>query len=199
MLFCTFWIIKLCLDLDPCIRIFLRIRIRIQRAKIMQIQIRILSTGKNCCQTSLQFCHAASFRTKLRCLLSYFFSTLIRCVSNWIQLADSAPNKNIFLIYFLSGWKNGGVGEPLQAPSLMLSPFPNGIKINSIKHIIRDFPSNFSCSIFFFLLVSCFYVMRPLQIVHVTLSCGAGRRDTRRFGGGRVWGISVEDPCFPSF
>ena len=69
--------------------------------------------------------------------------------------------------------------------------------------MVRDFPSNISCSIFFFPLVYCFYILRPLQIVLVTLSCGAGRREIRRFGGGRVWGISCSRrslcvKCFPT-
>ena len=36
-------------------------------------------------------------------------------------------------------------------------------------------------SFFFLLHVSCFYTLRPLQIVLLTLSCGAGRREIRRF------------------
>ena len=44
--------------------------------------------------------------------------------------------------------------------------------------ISRAFPSNFSkFSFFFLLLISCFYPLRPIQIVLVTSSCGAGRRD----------------------
>ena len=43
--FCSFWLIFFLLDQDPWIRIFLRIQIRIQEAKILRIQrIRILST-----------------------------------------------------------------------------------------------------------------------------------------------------------
>ena len=43
--FCGFWLIFYPLDLDPWIRIFLRIRI--QEAKILRIQrIRVLSTGR---------------------------------------------------------------------------------------------------------------------------------------------------------
>ena len=42
-----------------------------------------------------------------------------------------------------------------------------------------------------------FYVLRPLVLV--TLGHVAGRKEIRKFGGGRVWGISVEDPYFPSF
>ena len=62
----------------------------------------------------------------------------------------------------------------------------------------RDFPSTFFCSIYFFflLLVSCFYTLRPFQIVLLTLSCGAGRREIMRFVGRRVQGIY---PCVPSF
>ena len=54
--------------------------------------------------------------------------------------------------------------------------------------ISRDFRSNFSCSIFFFLLASCFLFLhfKALQIVLLTSSCGAGRREIRRFVGGRV-------------
>ena len=55
------------------------------------------------------------------------------------------------------------------------------------------FPVQFS--FFFLFLVSCFYSLRPLQIVLVKWSCGSGRRVIRRFRGGRVWGIA---PCFPS-
>jgi len=36
------------------------------------------------------------------------------------------------------------------------------------------------------LLVSFVYALRPLKIVPVTSSCGAGRKKIRRFGGGRV-------------
>ena len=42
-----------------------------------------------------------------------------------------------------------------------------------------------------------FQVFRPLQVVHVTLSCEAERKEIRKFGGGRVWEGSVEDPFFP--
>ena len=63
-----------------------------------------------------------------------------------------------------------------------------------ISKIKRDFPSNFSCSIFLFLLASCFYSLRPLQIVLLTLRWGAGRTEIRRFVGGRVQGIG---PCCP--
>jgi len=31
------------------------------------------------------------------------------------------------------------------------------------------------------------------------ISCRAERKDIRKFGGGRVLGVSVEDPYFPSF
>jgi len=31
-----------------------------------------------------------------------------------------------------------------------------------------------------------FYVLRPLRVVLVTSSCGAERKEIRRFGGGRV-------------
>ena len=40
-----------------------------------------------------------------------------------------------------------------------------------------------SCFLFF---VYCFYILRPLQIVLLTSSCGAGRREIRGFVGGRV-------------
>ena len=61
-------------------------------------------------------------------------------------------------------------------------------KIDSVELIIRDFPSNISCSIFFFL-VPCLYVLSPLQIVLVTSSFGTGRSEIRRFGGGGLgWG-----------
>ena len=63
-----------------------------------------------------------------------------------------------------------------------------------ISKIKRDFPSNFSWSIFFFLLASCFYSLRPLQIVLLKLSWRAGRTEIRRFVGGRVQGIG---PCCP--
>ncbi len=71
----------------------------------------------------------------------------------------------------------------------MLSPFANGVKVDSER--------------FFFLFVSCsflllsisellfpdwgiFYMFRPLHVDLVTLSCGAGRKEIRKFGGGRV-------------
>ena len=65
---------------------------------------------------------------------------------------------------------------------LLLSCFP------CFKHpslLSRDFPSTFFCSIYFvfLLLVSCFYTLRPFQIVLLTSSCGAGRREIRRFVG----------------
>ena len=61
-------------------------------------------------------------------------------------------------------------------------------KIDSVELIIRDFPSNISCLIFFFL-VPCLYGLSPLQIVLVTLSFGTGRSEIRRFGGGGLgWG-----------
>ena len=82
-----------------------------------------------------------------------------------------------------------------RAPSLILSLFAIR-KIDSVKLIFRDFPYNLSCSILFFPLIFCFFVLRPLQIVLVTWSCGASRREIMRFGGGRVWGISAEAPCF---
>ena len=48
-------------------------------------------------QTSLQFCHAASFRTKLRCLLSYFYRTHIRSLdANILTFLYF-----LFLIFFL--------------------------------------------------------------------------------------------------
>ena len=67
--------------------------------------------------------------------------------------------------------------------------------LSCFKHpslLSRDFPSTFFCSIYFLLclLVSCF------QIVPLTSSCGAGRREIRRLVGRRVQGIS---PCVPSF
>ena len=86
----------------------------------------------------------------------------------------------LFSIFFYLGEMEGGNSSSL---SSILSSFVIQ-KIDKVKLIIRDFPSNFSCSIFFFLLVSCFYFLRPLQIVLVTSSCGACRREIRRFGGG---------------
>ena len=52
----------------------------------------------------------------------------------------------------------------------------------------RDFPTTFFCSIsfFFLLLVSCFYTLWPFQIVLLTPSCGAGRREISRFAGIRI-------------
>ena len=58
----------------------------------------------------------------------------------------------------------------------------------SSENSLQNFPVQFS--FFFLLLVSFFYALRPLQIVLVTSSCGAGRRDIRMFGGERVWGIA---------
>ena len=107
-----------------------------------------------------QFAETDRFRTicRLRCFTYFLFS--------------------IFFIWVK--WKGGGNSSSL---SSILSSFVIQ-KIDKVKLIIRDFPSNFSCSIFFFLLVSCFYFLRPLQIVLVTSSCGACRREIRRFGGG---------------
>ena len=99
--------------------------------------------------------------------------------------------QQLILLNILLRAKGGG---RLLPPSLMLSPFTIR-KIDSVKLNIRDFPSKFSCSIFFFLLVYCFYALRPLQIVFVASCCGAGSRDIRSFEWGRVWGIA---PCFPS-
>ena len=74
--------------------------------------------------------------------------------------------------------------------SVNLSLFAIGEnKLDSVK---LKSPSNFSCSkfsssfLFIFLLVSCFYTLRPFQIVLLTSSCGAGRREIRRFVGRRV-------------
>ena len=50
----------------------------------------------------------------------------------------------------------------------------------------------FQFFLFNFLLVSCYWFL-----VLVTSSCEAGRREIRRFGGGRVWGISVK--ALPAF
>ena len=72
-------------------------------------------------------------------------------------------------------------GASSKPPSLMSRDF------------LPIFPVQFS--FVFLLLVSCFYTLRPLQIVRLTSSCGAGRREIRRFVGGRVEGIS---PCVPS-
>jgi len=46
------------------------------------------------------------------------------------------------------------------------------------------------------LLVSCFYTLRPFQIVLLISSCGADRREIRRFVERRVQGIA---PYVPSF
>ena len=43
------------------------------------------------------------------------------------------------------------------------------------------FPAQFS--FFFLLLVSCFYTLRPLQIILLTSSWGAGRREIRMYKG----------------
>ena len=88
-----------------------------------------------------------------------------------------------------------GGGGCFPALSKMCSPFTYGINwYCKVYH--RRVPFHFSCSIFFFLHFSCFYVLGPLQIVLVTLSCRIGRKEIRKFEGGRVWGISVEDHCF---
>ena len=117
----------------------------------------ILASFEKKIQTSLQFCHSASFIIKLRCLLSYFYSTHIRCVSNWIQLVDSAPNKHIFLMHFLSGWfKWRGGGMSSEPPSLM---FANSLMIIydsaslSSEISLPIFPVQFSFS-------SCFLFLR---------------------------------------
>ena len=128
---------------------------------------------------------------------SCFFWTLFWIKLSWFAFLFSELCivctwlSNSFYWTFYLGQKGGG---RLLPPSLMLSPFTIG-KIDSVKLNIRDFPSKFSCLIFFFLLVYCFYALRPLQIVFVAWSCGAGGRDIRSFEWGRVWGIA---PCFPS-
>ena len=67
----------------------------------------------------------------------------------------------------------------------IVSPLRGGEGGNVYQEIsLSIFPVQFS--IFFLLLVSCFYILRPLQIVLLTSSCGAGRREIRRFVGGRV-------------
>ena len=43
----------------------------------------------------------------------------------------------------------------------------------------------FNFLFFFYLLVPCLYALLPLQIVLVTSSCGAGKREIRRCGAGR--------------
>ena len=71
------------------------------------------------------------------------------------------------------------------------SPIPcrgGGTSSKPPSLISIDFPSNNSCTVFFFLLASCscFYTLRPLQIVILTLSCGTSRREMMRFVGRRV-------------
>ena len=100
----------------------------------------IFRSKKKFISTSLQFCHAAYFITKfIRYILSYFYSTHIRCVSNWIQLADSAPNKHIFVM-FVSIAK--GINKWCRA-----------------YH--QRFPFQFFLFNFLFFLVSCFYILSP--------------------------------------
>ena len=72
---------------------------------------------------------------------------------------------------------------PLQ--SFLLFSCLSCFKLPSL--LSREFPSTFFCSNYFFflLLVCCFYI-RPFQIVLLTSSCGAGRREIRRFVGRRV-------------
>ena len=94
-------------------------------------------------------------------------------------------------------------GGCLPAPSSMVSPFTNGIKVDSVKLILTEFPSIFPVQFSFFFLVSCtfsllsisellfpewgvFYILRSLQVVLVTLSCEAGRKEIRKFRVARV-------------
>ena len=100
------------------------------------------------------------------------------------------------------------MGGYLTAPSPMVSPYTNRIKVDSVKLVNRELPSIFPVQFFFtfeYLRVALSWMGHflrffwPLLVVLVTLSCGAGRKKIRKFGGGSVWGISVEDPCFPSF
>ena len=88
--------------------------------------------------------------------------------------------KTIFCVFFIRvKLRRGDVSQPHLQCCLHLL-------MDVIDIVNQRLSFHFSCSIFFF-----------LQIVLVTSSCGAGRKVIRNFGGGRVWGISVEDPCFP--
>ena len=82
--------------------------------------------------------------------LCLFYCTHIRCVSNWIQLVDSAPKKHIFLKYFLSGWNKWGGGATSPNPISNVCLHLPTEYIDSVELIIRNFPSNFSYSFFFF-------------------------------------------------
>ena len=82
-----------------------------------------------------------------------------------------------FLHAFHDSFLGLGGGSALSTPSLV------GGGTSS-----KRFPFHLFLLIFFFLLASfsCFYTLRPFQVVLLTLSCGAGKREIRRFVGGRV-------------
>ena len=104
-----------------------------------------------------------------------------------------------FSSFFLSqvGHRGGDGTSAILCIPLLIFPVQSFLLLSCLscfKHpslLSRDFPSTFFCSIFFYLLlVSCFYTVRPFQIVLLPSSCGAGRREIRRFVGRRIWGIS---------
>ena len=84
-----------------------------------------------------------------------------------------------------------GVGRRGKSDRL---PLPSGggnifqAPISNIKRLFHFFSVQFSSSACF--LLNLFLHFKPLQIVLLTSCCGAGRREIRRFVGGRVLGIA---------
>ena len=109
---------------------------------------------------------------------------LMSCI--WLSKAPIPPT------FLGAGGGGGQESHPL--------PLPGREGVNIFQSLIsRDFPSNFTCSICFFLLTSCFLFLhfKALQIILLTSSCGAGRREIRRFVGGSPYPSFASLSDFP--
>ena len=95
-----------------------------------------------------------------------------------VLLASASSTHFLEHLILGSNIKGGGL-----SPILCLSSFAFGKK-DSVQ---LNTPSNFPVQ--YFLLFSClsnFYTLRPFQIILLTSSWGAGRREIKWFVGGRV-------------
>ena len=97
----------------------------------------------------------------------------------WIKLFTHELHLNMrkhqFLVF---SWGRGGGGSDCLPP-----PQQRGKRLPKPPCLIsKDFPSNYLLNFLF----SCFYTLRLSKYFFFTSSCGAGRREIRRFVGGRI-------------
>ena len=128
--------------------------------------------------------------------LAFYLNSVLHWTS-WEDLAFLFPNSILNCLIMsciwlskapipIGGRRRGGDAR-ISPPSLSLAG-KGGTSSKPPSLISRDFPSNFTCSICFFLLTSCFLFLhfKSLQIVLLTSSWRAGRREILRFVGGRI-------------